>query len=342
MVETAACKTGEEKRPESQRDVQSREPMETERYSWKRRSAVVALFLFGIVAGGSGMVRGETVTAPELAALLPSDLLGWTPEGQDEVYDPDSLFDYIDGGAELYRSFNVRKVLARRYVKAGAPEIIVDVFDMGSSADAFGVYHHELREGGEAGVGLESEYQGGSLQFWKGRFLVSITAMEESDESKRAALELGRAIAAALSEPGEPPALLSLLPEKGRLASTVRYFHNQHCLNTYYFLADQNILNLSSKTEGVLARYPTGDPGQQDAKSYVVLVVRYPSQAEAKAAHDKFLGVYLPDADSGGAARTENLRWVLARLKGDLFMGVFDAPSRETAERVIQGLKSAP
>ncbi len=288
------------------------------------------------------MASAGTGAASELAAVLPPQVLGWAPEGKDEVYDPDSLFDYIDGGAELYRSFSVQKVLARRYVKAGASEIMADIFDMGSSADAFGVYHHELREGAEAGVGKHSEYQGGALQFWKGRFLVSITAMEETDETKRAVLELGKVVAAAISEPGEPPALVSLLPEKGRLVPTLRYFHNQHCLNTYYFLADHNILNLHAKTEGVFAKYRTEGAGPGDAQPYVVLAVRYPSQAEAKEAHERFLRAYLPDADAGGAARTENGRWVLARLQGDLFMGVFDAVSREVAESVIQGLQTAP
>ena len=288
------------------------------------------------------MAHAGTATAPELAGLLPPEVRGWAPGGKDEVYDPDSLFDYIDGGAELYRSFNVQKVLARRYVKAGAAEITADIFDMGSSADAFGVYHHELREGEGAGVGNNSEYQGGALQFWKGRFLVSITAMEETDETRRAVLELGKAVAAAISEPGDTPAILSRLPEQGRLAQSVRYFHNQHCLNTYYFLADQNILNLHSKTVGVFAKYRAEEPVQGDAQPYALLIVRYPSLAEAKAAHEKFLGAYLPDADAGGAARTENGRWALARLRGELLLGVFDAPSREVAERVIQGLRTNP
>ena len=87
-----------------------------------------------------GLAIAMVLLAASPLDLLPAEALGWRGDGADESVDRDGLFSLIDGGAEAYRALNVRRVGARRYVKAGAPDVVVDVFDMGSSADAYGAY----------------------------------------------------------------------------------------------------------------------------------------------------------------------------------------------------------
>jgi len=116
-----------------------------------------------------------------LCGLLPAEVHGWEATGPGQLYDPDSLYEYIDGGAEVYRALNVRAVCARTYARESAPEFTADLFEMGSPADAFGAYHHDMREGEPAGVGQESELADGSLAFWKGPYFVSILLMEEDE-----------------------------------------------------------------------------------------------------------------------------------------------------------------
>lgn len=267
------------------------------------------------------------------ASILPLEIHGWIKEGEDALYDRDTLFDYLDGGAEVYRSFHVRKVVARRYSKSGQPEIIADVFEMGSSADAYGVYHHDLRREKGAGVGNDSEYLEGALQFWKGPFFVSVLTLEENEASAKAVLDLGRAIASAIPDSGSPPDLLDLLPTRDRLTGQVRYFHDHSSLNSYYFLADLNLLGLDSRTEGVLARY--GLDVRRAGKTVVLVLVRYPSTQEAVEAHERFMAGYLPEADAGGVALVEGGKWVGVRSQGDLLVAVFDAGSRAEVDSML-------
>jgi len=107
----------------------------------------------------------------ELHQLLPREFSGWEATGSGVVYDRDTLFDYIDGGAELYLAYDFRRMLACRFERDGHPAIVADVFDMGSSEDAFGVFSTE-RQDPEAGIGQGSEYAVGLLRFWRGRFFV--------------------------------------------------------------------------------------------------------------------------------------------------------------------------
>ena len=82
---------------------------------------------------------------PEIPkSLLPDAVRGWQADGADHLYDAETIFEYIDGAGEVYRAYNMKALLSRRYKQSGRPDIIADVFDMGSAADAFGVFTHDL------------------------------------------------------------------------------------------------------------------------------------------------------------------------------------------------------
>ena len=273
------------------------------------------------------------------ARLLPAEILAWEAREPDGLYDATTLFDYIDGGAEIYRALNVREVRARTYAKKGAPEIVVDLFDMGSSSDAFGAYHHDLREGAPAGIGRESESEEGGLAFWKGRWFVSITSADAGGEAGPAILELGRRIAGAIPDEGEPPALRRWLPEDRLLSDQIRYFHTEALLNVYYRLAEGNPLGLHGGTEGIVARYTPAGAGAPEG-SYVILLVRYGSEGEASNALRRLRDGYLPEADTEGIARSIQGRWHGARALGTTLIAVLGAPSREEVERSMEEARS--
>jgi hypothetical protein len=270
----------------------------------------------------------------EIAGILPVEVRGWTAVEPDGVYTGETLYEYIDGGAEVYRALNVRQVTGRTYEKPGAPEIIVDLFDMGSTSDAFGAYRHDLRTGEPAGIGRESELTEGSLAFYKGPYFVSIITLEETEASRDAMLEIGRRIDAAISQGGQPPELVRYLPEEGALSEQVHYFHTHESLNVYFSLGEGNPLLLHEKTEGIVARY-AGDRAGGEAGPYTLLLVRYPSREEAREAIAGLLEMRFEGAGDDGAAQGEDGSWQAARLVGEILACVFGAPTREEAERAL-------
>jgi hypothetical protein len=289
------------------------------------------------------LADSESGDRKRLAHLLPEEISGWRPAEPDGLYSADTLFDLIDGGAEVYRALNVKKVISRRYEKTGAPEIIADIFDMGSSNDAFGAYHHDMREGEDGGVGVESEFLETSLYFWKDRYFISLIALDESEEVPLVVKKLAKAIDAAIPREGMPPDLLTRLPSKGRVARQTHYFHDKMLLDRHYFIARENLLGLSGKTEGVLARYkPAKEPeGKKAVPPTVLLLVLYPTEAEARNAYKRFKEGFLEG--EGDIVRMKKGGWSGAALKGDLFVGVFDAPTREAARELIdEVLKPKP
>jgi hypothetical protein len=69
----------------------------------------------------------------------------------------------------------MRQCLSRRYAASQRPAIVLDVFDMGTSQDAYGVFTHD--PAGEAvALGQDGRLRPGWANFWKDRFFVSIYA----------------------------------------------------------------------------------------------------------------------------------------------------------------------
>lgn len=306
------------------------------------RCCFVAGPLFLVCTLLAGAVMGQTGSVPE--ASLPGEILGWKSLPDDhKVYDRESLYDYIDGGAELYLSYDFRRLVSRRYVREGEPDVIVDLFDMGDSQNAFGVFLHS-REVVESRFGQGSQYTEGLLLFWKGRYYVSVLASPETAASRGATFELARRIDASILEDGRIPDVVERLPREGLIEESIRFFRHHIWLNSHYYVADENILHIDDSTDAVLAKYERrrSESGAKDRRTRgVLLIVRYRDAAAAKAAFDDFTKHYLPELSESAVVRIEDDTWTGCRLSEDLVVVVFDFYSDEDALQLVEAVLNA-
>lgn len=264
--------------------------------------------------------------------ILPDTIAGWKKADPPNFYTPGNLSTYIDGGAELYISYNFKNALSVKYVDSGANEIEVDIFEMGSAPDAFGVFAHS-RETIDARFGQGSEYAAGLLTFWKDRYYVSILGYPETPEKREVIFELARTIAGAIRIEGALPPIIALLPAENLLPETVRYFHHYIWLNSFYFVSDENILNIGNDTPAALGKY------RQSGATFFLLLVRYPDGARAEAAARQFRQKLL-DGASDGMRRTPEGRWTGLECRGDLVSVVFNAPDAPTVRAILSKIRS--
>jgi hypothetical protein len=267
----------------------------------------------------------------ELRLKLPSQINGWTA-AKDRFFDNKTIFSYINGAGEVYRAYNLQQCLSRRFSNPNQPVIILDIFDMGSAQDAFGVFTHDT-EGEVLDVGQDARYRPGWLSFWQHRYFVSIYMEEESTAAENAVKELGRQVATRIGIKGSRPRILTQLPRKGMVTGSIRYLHHPVVLNYHYYLADENILYLTPQTDAVLAAY-RHDNGQAR-----LLIVAYPDSQTAEKALSSFLRHYLPDADPSGTALLENGQWAAALTNRQMLAIVLEADTRSLAETLLQSVR---
>lgn len=97
--------------------------------------------------------------------------------GPTEVYNQDTLFDYIDGEAEVYMSLGFKLLYTSRYRKPGTDRgILVEAYDMGSSGGAKEVFQKYTRGngGGIEGIGDAAWTDKAIILFWRDRYFLRL------------------------------------------------------------------------------------------------------------------------------------------------------------------------
>jgi hypothetical protein len=288
---------------------------------------LIMVWIFTVAEIVEGEQKGKM--NPEIS--LPAEGAGWKWDGKEMNYDSTSVFQYMNGAAELYLAYGFQNLKVRRFEKPNQPPITLELHDVASSENAHGVFSFE-RQDEPVGIGQGSEFGGGLLRFWKGKYFVSIYADGGGVEVESAILTLGRATADSIQETGPEPRLIGFIPgkEHGLVDKSIRYLRSHILLNQRFFIAHQNILNLSRRTEAVLAQYT------REKQKVHLLLIRYPTVKEAKDAYQSFMGAYLPDAGGKNLLKTEDQKWTMTRQGGEVIIVVFGAPTAADAEALLK------
>jgi hypothetical protein len=284
------------------------------------------LLVIGVLSCGGGDVS-------DFGQSIPVQFGEWVMSGDDAVYDRETLYDYMNGGAEVYLSYDFRDVWVRRFVGPNGDEIALDVYDMGSAPEAFGVYSTSV-EDPDAGIGQGSEFGAGLLKFWKGEYFVSVINMGVDESTDPVLLDIGRAVEAAIATDGPEPDLVSALPEAGLNIRQTTFFHSDVILNNRYFIASENVLHLDGETDCVFAEYgPAGEDGK-------LLLVQYGNEMLAQEAFTEFKAAYMPEAGEDNRVQGENGLWTMAERLDGMIAIVFEAPDEERAVELMSHVEA--
>ncbi len=285
-------------------------------------AAILLLFPFFTIANSQ--------TSPDPAQSLPQTLDGWSV-ATERTFNDSTLYDYIDGGAELYLSFGFSKVYNRIYSRQNQPDILIDLFYMNSPRDAFGVFSFSVgKEGTDFGV--QSQIANGAIIFWKNNYYVSISCYPETNESKATLNKFAQLIDGSILQKGEFPEILKYLPPSSLNKESIRYFRHYIWLNSHMFISNENILNINQNTEAVLARYG-------DADKSILLIVKYPNNSDMSAAKEKFIQSYNHELVAGSIVKMPTGKWCGIESTENFFVAVFNGSDKEAVSSLINQAK---
>jgi hypothetical protein len=175
----------------------------------------------------------QAVEGSEMEAIFPQgeDLAPLVREGPVEAYGPDSLWEKINGEAELFLRFHVQEAAFARYSRPGDPDesLEIGIFLLSGDLPAFGLFSffsppdspaEPLGNGGSV-----SEYQG---FLWQGPRFVMVNAFGPAGTTSSTVRRALEAVGRRLGPPVEAPAPLAAV-EKILKGGAFRY-HPDHLL----------------------------------------------------------------------------------------------------------------
>jgi len=194
-----------------------------------------------------------------LGSLLPApaEIRGWKADGAPASYDPETLWEYIDGSAETFLAYDFRGMIVQDYVSAANKGLKVEIYEHGSPLMAFGIYSQFRSPGVKLyDIGAEAFGDEYSITFRKDRYYVRVAIFEKNPDLLAEAQRFAGLIAGKVSAVGALPAELCALPDEGIQP-----------LKTTYL--PENVLGYAQLPPAFVGTYTFGD---QQAKVYISAV----------------------------------------------------------------------
>jgi len=160
-----------------------------------RTAAAVCVLLAAIQCADKPVADPQ----PPVISMAAVEIDGWHRDVDPEIFVGDSLFELINGGAEIYHRFGFVRALATQYADDAGRSISLEVFEMKDVEGAARIYSDKTGGSGEPlSIGDEAAVEDYYLNFRSGRFLVTITGFDSEPETTDGILLLARSVAAQL------------------------------------------------------------------------------------------------------------------------------------------------
>ena len=188
----------------------------------------------------------------------------WSIKGAPRYFGPDNLYDLINGGAEVYTAYGLKKMVTADYTSEKTKEVTItaEIYDMGSALGAFGRFSKFLENKAEpatAGEGLpvtikaQGLFGGANASFWKGSYLVNLTLLEESST---ATMESAKALGEK-HLPGIAEAIFKTIISDERLPEIFGRFPQENLVKRSELYIPDALLGMDTLGPGFSARYKT-------------------------------------------------------------------------------------
>ena len=294
------------------------------------RLASIVLAMFVLASAEISMEAQRTDAIQKRLRSFATDPLpnGVKREEAASFYKPDTLYEYIDGGADVYLLYDFQCLLHQNF-KTGHGELTVDIYDLGKPENAFGIYSAERSPRYKfVTIGVEGYRSEGTLNFVQDRYYVKLAA-----SGAGAALDpFARMLSRRIGGMARAPALLAKLPMERRVAHSEQYVRKDPL--GHAFLAPAYLVGYTWA-------------GKQESK--LVLSVASDS-AGAKARLDQFVKHFQQSGEctaeaglgeNGIRAKNSYEGRVIARTQGRYLIAIFNPPENgaEILKKTAQGLQ---
>ena len=196
---------------------------------------------------------------------------GWNITSGPEFFEPQNLWEYINGQAEMYLDYGFELVATAEYGSLdGLGSVTIEIYQMQSPKHAFGIYAAERSPlDTSIEVGVQGYLSENVLNFWNGPYYIKLTSFQRSPETKEILMTLAAGINNKIDGSYAEPEPFKCFPEDNRVSMSERFI-------------PRNFLGLSFLKDGYRVSYQTGE------HSFQAFLVNTESEGMAKEVFRKY------------------------------------------------------
>lgn len=269
-----------------------------------------------------------------LDALFPASktILSWKWDGRPVHYSSETLYELINGEAELYNAYSFKNLSVLTYYSGSVEDtfLTVHIYDMSTPENAFGVYSSYRYPGYEfQTIGSEAMISDFGLKFYQGPYFVDITYGDMTESIQKAGLFIAKSISKQIPEVAEKPDVIRQLPKQQMLPYSIRY-------------KAREMLNQSFMPAGVEAKYV------MSTSEMTGFVVFFPNNEKATQALSGLKKFYVDDdakllktrlpGEFGMAVETPYEGILFAVVQDQVIAGVREVENIEEGKELLQNI----
>lgn len=249
------------------------------------------------------------------------DIKGWKRVSEAKTYNPGNLWEYINGAAEQFLAYDFQ-ILHLCELSSKGLTVTVNIYDMGTRLNAFGIYDSERPDESEKiAIGAEAvilpPYQ---CLLLKDAYYVKVDVYE-GEITESVGKDLLKAIAEALSGAEEYPEELERLPPEGKVAGSEGYIREgylgmadlRNCVYAKY---------LEKKKQEYQVFHMIPEPGKSNEVVWKNLTLKWKSKKHEKHTvlykiipYKGLVGIMLTDRGIFGVSDSADEKQMLKRLE---------------------------
>jgi len=229
-----------------------------------RRNLFIFFWALGaILLGGAPMLEGKTFVFPEMS--------GWKIPEKPQLFSPVTLYEYINGAADLYLSYEFQDLNMAEYRDEKKASVTVEIYRHENPTQAFGIYSQErLANAKFLDIGTQGYQEPMVLNFVTGPYYVKINGYNTGAEDEQTMLTFGRKVEEILGEKTSLPGILSSFPPEGKKKNTEKFI-------------SKNFLGYSFFHSGFTADY------ERSGKKFKIFVIEGNDPEDCRSMMEKYL-----------------------------------------------------
>ena len=186
----------------------------------KKYTALVIMFFLGCMCLSGHVLSGTS----DMESLVPKETPnGWILRGAPQTFSKKTLFNHINGQADLFLQYGFERSIFAVYKnkKASEEKVDLDIYDMGNVIQAYGIFSRFRQDDQSAGIGLDSNLKDRSILFYKGKHFVVLRATESIPSHLK---QIAKMIENRIIDSSLPPKEIGYFPKTGLKPGSIEYY----------------------------------------------------------------------------------------------------------------------